>query len=95
MPQTTPKTVYLKDYAPPEYHVGQIELTLVLDEEDTRVTSRLTLQKNRDSQNGNAPLVLDGEGMALESVKLNGQRLTEGMYELTPESLSIPAAPKV
>ena len=95
MPQTTPNTVYLKDYAPPEYHAGQIELTLVLDEEDTRVTSRLTLQKNRESQNGNAPLVLDGEGMVLESVKINGQLLAEGMYELTPESLSIPAAPKM
>jgi len=96
MREATPNTIYLKDYTPPEYLVGQVDLTFVLDEEDTRVTSRLQLQKNREGGNPNAPLVLDGgEGLVLESVKLNGQVLKEGMYELTDETLTIPRAPKV
>ena len=95
MRESTPKTVYLKDYAQPEYIVGQIDLTFTLSEEETCVTSRLTLQKNRASPNDNAPLVLDGEEMTLESVKINGQTLTESMYEVSPESLTIPGAPKV
>ena len=95
MRESTPKTVYLKDYAQPDYIVGQIDLTFTLDEEDTCVTSRIALQKNRASPNGNAPLVLDGEGVTLESVKINGQNLTDGMYEVSPEGLTIPCAPKV
>ncbi len=95
MREPTPKTVYLKDYAPPEYIVGQIELTFLLGDEDTCVTSRLTLQKNRAAPNDTAPLVLDGEGLKLESLKINGQPLTAGMYEVSQEGLSIPRAPKV
>jgi len=96
MREATPSTIYLKDYTPPEYIVGQVDLTFVLDEEDTRVTSRLQLQKNRASDNDNAPLVLDGgEGLKLESVKLNGQVLKQGMYLLTEDSLTIPYSPKV
>ena len=95
MREPTPNTVYLKDYAPPEYIVGQIELTFLLGDEDTCVTSRLTLQKNRAAPNDTAPLVLDGEGLKLESLKINGQPLTAGMYEVSQEGLSIPCAPKV
>ena len=95
MRESTPKTVYLKDYTPPEYLIGQVELTFILDEEDTRVVSRLRMQKNRESLNDNAPLVLDGEQLILESMKLNGQPLKASGYELTQESLIIPGAPKV
>jgi len=95
MREATPPTIYLKDYTPPEYLVGQVDLTFILDAEDTRVTSRLTVQKNRQSPNVNAPLVLDGENLKLESVKLNGQPLKPGLYLLTAEGLTIPHAPKV
>ena len=95
MRESTPQTVYLKDYAPPEYSVGQVELTFLLDEQDTLVTSRLTLQKNPASPNRNAPLVLDGEGLRLASIKLNGLALTASQYELSPEGLTLPGVPKV
>lgn len=95
MRESTPKTTYLKDYTPPEYLIGSAELTFILDEEDTRVMSRLRVQKNRDGSEPNAPLVLDGEQLILESVRLNGEPIKEGAYEVTPESLIIPAVPKV
>ncbi len=95
MREATPTTIYLKDYTPPEYLVGQVDLTFILDAEDTRVSSRLTVQKNRQSPNDNAPLVLDGEDLVLESVKLNGQPLKPSQYQVTEESLIIPGVPKV
>jgi len=95
MREATPATVYLKDYTPPEYCVGQVDLTFILDGQDTRVASRLTVQKNRQSPNTNAPLVLDGEDLALDVVKLNGQPLKPSQYQVTEESLIIPGAPKV
>jgi aminopeptidase N len=95
MREATPPTVYLKDYSPPEYLVGQVDLTFILDAEETRVTSRLTVQKNRQGPNANAPLVLDGEELKLVSVKLNGQPLRPAQYQVTEESLTIPGVPKV
>ncbi|WP_045225497.1 aminopeptidase N [Methyloterricola oryzae] len=95
MRESAPRTVYLKDYTPPDYLVGSVELTFLLDEENTRVTSRLRLQKNPASANPNAPLVLEGEQLQLEWVKLDGQLLKPERYELTPENLTIAWAPKV
>jgi aminopeptidase N len=96
MREATPATVYLKDYTPPEYLVGQVDLTFMLDAEDTRVASRLTIQKNRQAgTSANAPLVLDGEGLQLELVKLNGVALRPGQYQLSETSLTIVNAPKV
>ncbi|QSA96205.1 aminopeptidase N [Methylococcus sp. EFPC2] len=95
MRDATPQTIYLKDYTPPEYRLGQVELTFNLDEEDTRVISRLRVQKNPETAAPNAPLVLDGEDLELISVRINGQALPPDQYEVTPESLIIPGAPKV
>lgn len=95
MRDATPKTIYLKDYTPPEYRVGQVELTFNLDEDSTQVSSRLRIQKNPETPNVNAPLVLDGEGLELLAVRINGQPLPPSLYEVTPESLIIPSAPKV
>jgi aminopeptidase N len=96
MREADPHTIYLKDYAPPEYLVGSVDLTFALDEADTVVTSRLRMQKNRSvSSNDNAPLVLDGENLILDWVKLNGVLLPPSQYELTPLSLTLASAPKV
>lgn len=93
---TSPAPIYLKDYTPPEYWVGHVDLTFLLEAENTKVNSRIRLQKNRESScNDSAPLVLSGENLSLQSVKINGQLLTPNQYELTPETLTIPSAPKV
>lgn len=39
--------------------------------------------------------MLDGENLKLESVRLAGRVLQEDEYQVTPESLIIPGAPKV
>ncbi|NJD07919.1 MAG: aminopeptidase N, partial [Methylococcaceae bacterium] len=96
MRDASPRTVYLKDYRPPEYLVGNVELTFDLDDQDTKVLSRMRLQKNQaPGTDDNAPLVLDGENLELEAVRLNGETLPPAQYRLAADSLTIPGAPKV
>jgi aminopeptidase N len=95
MRDTTPRTIFLKDYAPPEYLIGAVDLTFLLNEETTRVTARLKVQKNRAAGDANAPLVLDGEQLELESLRLNGRALKDHEFQVTPETLVIPGAPRV
>ncbi|HLF97364.1 MAG TPA: aminopeptidase N [Methylococcaceae bacterium] len=95
MRDNAPRSIYLKDYAPPEYLVGAVDLTFLLDAEETHVTARLKMQKNREATDAGAPLLLDGEALDLESLRLNGRALKDHEFQVTPESLAIPGAPKV
>jgi aminopeptidase N len=96
MRESDPQTILLSNYSPPEYRVGSVELTFMLDAEITLVTSSLRLQKNREaSTNDNAPLILDGENLVLDWVKLNGVVLPLSQYQVCSSSLTIPDAPKV
>jgi aminopeptidase N len=95
MQDNSPKTIYRSDYAVPEYLVGQVELTFLLDAAQTKVKSRLRVQKNPESDNPDAPLVLNGEALQLESVTLNGLLLKPAHYQLDDERLILASAPKV
>lgn len=88
------QTIYLKDYTVPEYLIESIELTVILDELNTRVVSKLTLHKNPESERENAALVLHGEGLELISVAMDGVALTEEQYQQGIESLSIETVPQ-
>ncbi len=87
---TTPQPIKREDYTPPAWLVDQVDLTFDLTPVETQVTSTLSLRRNRDSANKNAPIALDGEGQTLLSVSLNGQTLSESDYALTDDSLTIP-----
>ena len=45
MRDSNPQTIYLKDYTVPEYLIDDVELNFVLDEEKTRVVSKLTIKR--------------------------------------------------
>ncbi|WP_367026149.1 aminopeptidase N [Methylococcus sp. ANG] len=93
MRDATPKTIYLKDYQPPEYLVDAIDLFFELDPQSTRVTSRLKLRHNPAVEEWKPVLALDGEQLAFESAKLNGRMLTEGEYSVSDTGLVIHAVP--
>jgi aminopeptidase N len=93
MRESTPRAVYLKDYNPPEYLIDTVDLFFELDEEDTRVTSRLRVRRNPDAVGEARELELNGEQLVLESASLNGRRLEAAHYRLTDEALIIPAVP--
>ena len=81
----------LKDYAPPPYLIEEVELDVTLEPKATRVASKLRLRPNPKVATGGRPLVLDGEGLALESVALDGKPLSTSDYELKDSSLTIAA----
>ncbi len=94
MRDASPQTIYLKDYTVPEYLIENTELTVVLDEEQTRVVSKLTLQKNPLSQMQNQALVLQGENLVLVSIAIDGVALDEILYQQSTETLTIENVPQ-
>ena len=88
-----PRTIYLKDYTPPAYLVDTVDLHFELDEETTRVRSRMHLRRNEAAQSGEAPLQLDGSHQTLLGLKLDGEALSTNAYELSDEQLTIHEVP--
>ncbi|HYJ58739.1 MAG TPA: aminopeptidase N [Methyloceanibacter sp.] len=96
MHQSGRKPKLLKDYAPPAHLIDAVELDVALDPKAARVASKLRMRPNPEVVASSRPLLLDGEGLILQSVALEGKRLSPGDYALKAGSLSIgsvPAAP--
>ncbi len=76
------------NYCAPGFWVDRVELLFDLDPVSTTVTSTLTLRQNTVV---NAPLVLYGEGLALDAIALNGRDLTARNFVRTTGGITIPA----
>ena len=87
---STPQAVHLRDYTPPAFRVDTVDLRFELGEETTRVESTLRLQRNGSHDR---PLELDGEGLKLVSVAMDGETLEPGDYSVDAGSLTIPEPP--
>jgi len=83
--------VRLKDYRPPDWLVQTVSLDVSLHPTAARVRARLALKPN--SKAISAPLILDGDGLSLVSLKLNGTILPPDNYAATSDSLTIPQPP--
>src|SRR5262245_28197218 len=70
-----PRPVRLQDYRPPDWLVETVALDVSLDPTATRVRSALTLKPNPQA-NTPAPLVLDGDGLNLVAIALDGAPLS-------------------
>lgn len=93
MRDATPKTTYLSDYTPFGFQVETIDLVFELNEDDTRVVSRLKIHRNPAVVSSANGLTLDGEHLTLEGIRLNGQALDLTSVVLTDESLTLTAVP--
>lgn len=82
--------IHRLDYTPPAFLIDRVDLTFELDSSSTKVTSRLVVQRNPKHADSQLALVLNGEDLTLESVKLDGTLLTHADFELAPDSLTIP-----
>jgi aminopeptidase N len=87
------RPIRLKDYRPPDWLVETIELDVSLDPTHSRVHATLDLKPNADGA-APAPLVLDGDGLNLKSVSLDGVPLPPERYVATPDSLTIAQPPR-
>jgi aminopeptidase N len=82
-----PKEKFLKDYKPLDYFIREVELTFYLDPQKTRVCSKMKVNRNGGAKN----LELDGVGLKLVSVFLDGKNFTD--YEVKETSLIIKDTP--
>ena len=82
MREPQPKTIYLKDYTPPAFRVTTVDLDVDIRDEHAIVRSRLAIRR----ASGNAPLVLDGEELALLTVTLDDR---PARFEASPERLTV------
>jgi aminopeptidase N len=94
MDQPTRQPKLLKDYAPPDYLVETVDLDFALDPKATKVKSKLRLRPNPKAGAAGRPLVLDGEGLVLQSLALDGKPLGLDEYRLDEKSLTIPKVPQ-
>jgi aminopeptidase N len=84
-------TVRLADYVAPAWRVRSVTLEFDLDITATTVRARLAVQRTTP---GTTPLRLDGVGLTLRTVKLDGRELGAGDYVVDDESLTIAQVPE-
>ncbi|MGZ5016585.1 MAG: aminopeptidase N [Methylobacter sp.] len=95
MRDPNPQTTYLKDYTAPEYLIHSVALNFTLDDENTLVSSRLTLSRNPASQSRDTSLTLAGENLKLIRVNLDdGNDLSKDQYLQTQDALIINNVPQ-
>ncbi|VAW11025.1 Membrane alanine aminopeptidase N [hydrothermal vent metagenome] len=92
MSEPDPKTIYLADYAPPDYSIDTIDLDISLAPRGARVMERLDIRPNPDLDI-HGPLRLDGEKLDLVRIVLDGEVLARSEYAVDATSLTIGAPP--
>src|SRR5579884_2024505 len=83
--------IRLADYRPPDWLVDSVHLDVALHPTETRVRARLALRPN--PQNPAAPVVLDGDGLTLASLEIDGAEAAPGSFDASPDRLTIPQPP--
>jgi aminopeptidase N len=92
MRSDNPPAIRLADYKVPDFLIDQVDLTFILHPTLTRVFSTLTMRRNPAGQ-AYAALRLDGEGLTLRAVTLNGETLPPEAYQVDDENLTLPQVP--
>jgi len=87
------RPVRLKDYRPPDWLVDAVHLDVALDPAATQVRAKLTLRPNGNGA-APAPLVLDGDGLTLRALRLDGAALAAEEFVATPDQLTIAQPPQ-
>lgn len=85
--------IRLADYRNPDFWIDHVDLDVDLHEEATRVTAHLSLRPHPQCPSG-APLVLNGDGLTLVHLALDGQRLAPEAYSVSPGVLHIFVPPQ-
>ncbi|MGA8920910.1 MAG: aminopeptidase N, partial [Pseudolabrys sp.] len=83
--------IRLKDYRPPDWLVETVSLDIALHPTATRVRATLAFKPN--PKTASAPVVLDGDGLSLVSLKLDGHAVPSDSYVAASDRLTIPQPP--
>lgn len=87
----TSVTIYRNQYAPYPYEIANIDLAFELDPARTQVTATFAIARASHAESG-APLVLDGAGLTLISVHIDGQNW-QAHTALTADTLTLDNLP--
>jgi len=85
--------VRLADYQPPAWLVETVDLDVSLHATETRVRATLRLKPNPAAPAA-APLTLDGDGLTLKSLALDGAPLAADAFAATSDRLVIAQPPQ-
>jgi len=88
-----PRAIRLSDYRPPNWLIDTVDLDVRLHASATRVVATLRIRPNPKGE-GNAPLILDGDELALAGLSLDGEKLGANSYAATPSSLTLHEPPR-
>src|SRR5437660_2877712 len=86
------RPVRLEDYRPPDWLVEAVELDVSLHATASQVRATLMLRPN--GSGAPAPLVLDGDALNLQSLKLDRVALPPDQFIATPNRLTITQPPQ-
>ena len=95
MKAEAPAPVLLKDYRPPSYLIDSVDLDIALNPTETRVRSRLKMRPNPAAKGKPGALVLNGEHLTLETVRLDLLRLQVGVGSVEHITRELAAATAV
>src|SRR5438093_13649609 len=90
---TQPPTIRLEDYRPPAYLVETVALEFDLGEAVTRVRAKVAFVRNPSAAKDSA-LVLNGDGLRLVSLSVDGKPLSGNAYALDEKVLAVPRVPE-
>ncbi len=93
MRDAAPQAINLHDYAPPAFLISHVALDVDIRPGAATVRSTLTVARNPAARSREDALVLDGAGLELVSVALDGRTLAAGAYEVDEGHLTIRAVP--
>ena len=91
MREAASRAIHLKDYAPPPYLVERIGLDVDIRADDAISKATLSVRRNPASREKDAPLELDGEGLELVSVTVDGEKKA---FEIRNEKLVLADVPE-
>ncbi len=89
----TGQVINLADYRPTDFVLERVDLTFELDPTATKVDARLIFHR-RKGADPKAPLILDGDELALSGLLFDQAEMKPSQYTATPDSLTIRNLPK-
>jgi aminopeptidase N len=85
-------TIRIEDYRPTDYLIDTVDLDISLAPKSARVVARLLIRPRETTAPG-TPLTLDGDGLLLAEISLDGAPLQAAAFEALPERLTLHAPP--
>jgi aminopeptidase N len=86
------RPVRLSEYRPPDWLVETVDLDVKLHPTQTPVRATLKFKPN-PAAGAPAPLVLDGDGLTLVSLKIDGAPVPQDGYVASPDGLTVAQPP--